>query len=152
MKVRKEEIMGVPVEILEFDRGVETVESASRESGEPTSRIVKTLILKVDNEYVVAIVRGDRYVDLARLSTVLGKEVTMARAKEVKQVIGMEIGAVTPLNERVRSMRVIMDPSILENEYVLCGGGSKYTLMRIKVKDLVQLLKPEFLDVFTRAS
>ncbi len=37
--------MGLAVNILEFDHGVETVEAASRESGEPTSKIVKTLLL-----------------------------------------------------------------------------------------------------------
>jgi len=34
------------------------VESASMESGEPATKIVKTLLLKVDDEYLVAIVRG----------------------------------------------------------------------------------------------
>ena len=65
--------MGVPVEILEFEHGVETVESAASESGEPVSRIVKTILLRVGDEYVVAIVRGDRRIDLERLSHLLGR-------------------------------------------------------------------------------
>jgi len=88
--------MGVPVEILEFEHGVETVERAARESGEPVSRIVKTILLRVGDEYAVAIVRGDRRIDLKRLSHLLGREVVMARAREVRQVLGVEVGAVTP--------------------------------------------------------
>jgi len=65
--------MGVPVEILEFEHGVETVESAASESGEPVSRIVKTILLRVGDEYVAAIVRGDRRIDLERLSHLLGR-------------------------------------------------------------------------------
>jgi Uncharacterized conserved protein len=64
MRLRKDTVMGVPVEILEFEHGVETVERAASESGEPVSRIVKTILLRVGDEYVVAIVRGDRRIDL----------------------------------------------------------------------------------------
>ena len=144
--------MGLIVDVLEFDHGVETVEAASRESGEPMSRIVKTLLLKAGDEYVVAVVRGDNVIDFDRLSRALGKPVTMAKAREVRQVLGIDVGAVTPLSERVLSHKIIMDPSILENDYVLCGGGSRNTLIRINVKDLVNLLKPTFIDAFKRAS
>ena len=141
--------MGVPVEILEFEHGVETVERAARESGEPVSRIVKTILLRVGDEYAVAIVRGDRRIDLKRLSHLLGREAVMARAREVRQVLGVEVGAVTPLSDRVKSLRVVMDPAILENDYVLCGGGSRNTLIKVRTEDLVQLLKPTFIDAFT---
>ena len=144
--------MGLIVDVLEFDRGVETVEAASRESGEPMSRIVKTLLLRAGDEYVVAVVRGDNVIDFDRLSRALGKPVTMARAKEVRQVLGVDVGAVTPLSERVLSHRIIMDPSVLENDYVLCGGGSRNTLIRVSVRDLVNLLKPMLIDAFKRAS
>ncbi|MCG2866765.1 MAG: YbaK/EbsC family protein, partial [Vulcanisaeta sp.] len=122
MRLRRDTVMGVPVEILEFEHGVETVERAARESGEPVSRIVKTILLRVGDEYAVAIVRGDRRIDLERLSHLLGRGVVMARAREVRQVLGVEVGAVTPFSERVKSLRVVMDPAILENDYVLCGG------------------------------
>ncbi len=143
--------MGLIIDVLEFDRGVETVEDASRESGEPMSKIVKTLLLKANDEYLVAIVRGDRAINFEKLSRVLGKHVTMAKAKEVRQVLGVDVGAVTPLSDRVLSLRIIMDPSVLENEYVLCGGGSRNTLIKVNTMGLVNLLKPMFTDAFERA-
>ncbi|WP_238376161.1 YbaK/EbsC family protein [Vulcanisaeta sp. EB80] len=63
MRLRRDTVMGVPIEILEFEHGVETVERAARESGEPVSRIVKTILLRVGDEYAVAIVRGDRRIN-----------------------------------------------------------------------------------------
>lgn len=80
--------MGLTVDVLEFDHGgVETVEAASRESGEPVGRIVKTLLLKAGDEYLVAIVRGgDKVINFDRLSKALGKSVAMAKAREVRQV------------------------------------------------------------------
>ncbi|MGC9180335.1 MAG: aminoacyl-tRNA deacylase [Vulcanisaeta sp.] len=148
VEVRRENIMGLTVDILEFNHGVETVESASRESGEPATKIVKTLLLKVDDEYLVAIVRGDKAINFDKLSMLLGKHAAMAKAREVRQVLGVDVGAVTPLSNKVLSLRVIMNPSVLENEYVLCGGGSRNTLIKINTRDLVDLLKPEFIDAF----
>ncbi|WP_162009131.1 hypothetical protein [Vulcanisaeta sp. EB80] len=49
----------------------------------------------------------------------------------------------------MKSPRVVMDPAILENDYVLCGGGSRNTLIKVRTEDLVQLLKPTFIDAFT---
>ena len=56
---------------------------------------------------------------------------------------------VRPFSERMKSLRVVMDPAILENDYVLCGGGSRNTLIKVRTEDLVQLLKPTFIDAFT---
>ncbi|ADY00728.1 YbaK/prolyl-tRNA synthetase associated region [Vulcanisaeta moutnovskia 768-28] len=61
---------------------------------------------------------------------ILGKHVVMAKAREVRQVLGVDVGVVTPLSDKVLPLRVIMDPLVLENEYVLCGSGSRSTLIK----------------------
>ncbi|WP_054854790.1 YbaK/EbsC family protein [Vulcanisaeta sp. JCM 16161] len=126
VKVRRETIMGLTVDVLEFDRGVETVEAASRESGEPMGRIVKTLLLKANDEYLVAIVRGDKVINFDRLSKALGKPVMMAKVREVRQVLGVDVGAVTPLNSKVLSLRVIMDHQYwrMTTYYAVVGLGT----------------------------
>ncbi len=42
---------GLTVDVLESDHGVETVENTSRESGESTTKIVKTLLFKAGARY-----------------------------------------------------------------------------------------------------
>lgn len=134
--------------MLEFSEGVETVEKASRASGAPPSAIVKTLLVKAGGGYAIVLARGDRRVDLEALSRALGVEVSMAKAREVREVLGVEPGAVTPLSEAAARLRVIADPGILEHEYVLAGGGTANSLIKAKTADLVKALKPQFLDSF----
>ena len=148
MRVWKEVIDGVDVEVMEFDNSVETVEKASELSGHPRSAIVKTLLLKVGEEYLVAVIRGDRRLDLNKAGKVLGKKVRLAKPDEVATVLGTEIGAVTPFSPKVRSLQVILDPVVLNQEFVICGGGSLNRLYKVEVGDLVKCLKPLVVDVF----
>lgn len=144
----RELVEGIEVLVLEFIDTVESVEKASRHSGEPPHRIIKTLLLKTSNGYIVAIARGDRRVDFKKASKLLNTNVTLARPEEVKNILNVDPGAVTPISRSVKNLRIILDPAILENEYILCGGGSTNRLYKVKTRDLVTYLKPEILDVF----
>jgi prolyl-tRNA editing enzyme YbaK/EbsC (Cys-tRNA(Pro) deacylase) len=141
-------VEGIKVEVLEFSDTVESVDKASKLSGEPSSKIVKTLLLKVGDSFVVAVVRGDRRVDYGKASKVFGLPVALAKREEVLNILNVEPGAVTPLSSRVRSLNVVLDPAILVNEYILCGGGSTKRLYKVKTSDLVEYLKPIIVDIF----
>lgn len=136
------------MEVLEFNGTVETVEKASKLSGYPPGYIVKTLLLRVGDKYVVVIARGDRRLDYSKAEKYLGVRPRLASPEEVKAILGVEVGAVTPLSPRVRALRVILDPAIARLEYVVCGGGSLNRLYKVRVLDLVNYLKPEVADIF----
>ncbi|MEM2201004.1 MAG: YbaK/EbsC family protein [Ignisphaera sp.] len=144
----KEVVDGVEVEVLEFNDTVETVEKASILSGEPSNHIVKTLLLKVGRGFIVVVARGDRRIDYKKISRLLNSSVSLAKASEVKDVLSLEVGAVTPLSPRVKSLKVLLDPAILQNDYVLCGGGAINRLYKVKTSNLIQYLRPEIVDVF----
>lgn len=148
MKTWREVIEGMEVEVLEFEDTVESVDKASKLAGYPRNLIVKTILLRAPREYIVALVRGDRRVDLERVNRLLGVRVELAKPREVRTVLGVEPGAVTPLSPNVKRLRVVADPSIAGLDYVLCGGGSLNRLYKVKTSDLFKYLNPEFLDVF----
>ncbi|MEM1696051.1 MAG: YbaK/EbsC family protein [Desulfurococcaceae archaeon] len=148
MKTKREIVDGVEVEVLEFKDTVESVEKASNLSGEPPSSIVKTIVLKTGNRYIIALVRGDRRIDLGKAWKMLGGYVELAKPTEVLSNTGLEPGAVTPVSPTIKGFRVIADPLIMEKKYVLCGGGNVRRLYRVKTVDLVNYLKPEFIEIF----
>jgi prolyl-tRNA editing enzyme YbaK/EbsC (Cys-tRNA(Pro) deacylase) len=136
-------------QMLEFTDTVETVNKACKLSGEPPNVIVKTLLMRVeDNDYIILIVRGDRRVDNIKLSRYLGSTAKLVAPDEVLRVLGVPAGAVSPLLSNVLRFRRLLDPKILEKEYVVCGGGDLNTLVRIVTEDLINYLKPEIVDVF----
>jgi len=148
VRVWRDVVDGVDVEVMEFDDTVETVDKASELSGHPRSSIVKTLLLRVGEEYLVAVIRGDRRLDLNKVERALGRKARLARPDEVAAVLGAEVGAVTPLSAKVKGLRVILDPAILDQEFVVCGGGSLNRLYKVGVEDLVRYLNPSLVDVF----
>lgn len=148
VRVHRAVVEGIEVEVLEFDDTVETVEKASRVSGEPANRIAKTVLLKGGSGYLVVVARGDRRIDYGKVARLLGHRATLADVADVKKVLGVEPGALTPISSAVKSLRVILDPAILELDYVLCGSGALNKLYRVKARDLVSYLKPEIVDIF----
>ncbi|BDR93452.1 YbaK/EbsC family protein [Vulcanisaeta souniana] len=65
-------------------------------------------------------------------------------------MLDTDVGAATPLSNKVLMPRimVVMDPSMLKNEYVLCGCGSRNTLIEVDTTELVNLLNPVLIDAF----
>lgn len=141
---------GLRAQILEFTDTVETVHKASKLAKEHPERIVKTILVKTEKgEYLSLIVRGDRRIDNSKLKAYLGCEARLATAGEVLEVLKVPLGAVSPLLKGISTIRKIVDPKILEEEYVICGGGSLKTLVKIVTEDLIKSLNgPEIVDVF----
>lgn len=149
MKTWRQVIEGIEVDVLEFDETVESVEKAARLSNTPAFQIVKTILLRARDEYIIALVRGDKRVDLEKAAKLLGEHVELAKPREVRAVLGVEPGAISPLSPSVKELRVIADPSLKELDNIICGGGSIYRLYRVKTVDLLNYLRPEFFDVFS---
>jgi len=139
---------GLDARILEFDEPVKTVEEAARRSGADPSEIVKTMILIADDRPVAAMIQGDKRIDLGKLRRVLEVNyVRLARPSEVLKLLGVGIGAISPLLNSMKRIRCVMDERILRKNTVLAGGGSEKTLILVKPRDLAEILKPEIADI-----
>jgi len=93
---------------------------------------------------------GDRRVDLSKASQVLGSKARLASPDEVRQVLGFEVGAVTPVSPNVKRFMVVLDPAILRNEYIVCGGALN-KLYKVEVQDLLNRLRSQVVDVFRQS-
>jgi len=139
---------GLDVEILRFDEPVRTVEEAAERSKADPSEIVKTMIFIADDRPIAAMVQGDRRIDLRKLRRVLKADyVRLAKPGEVLKLLGIRIGAISPLLNSMKRIRCVMDERILMKERVLAGGGSEKTLISIRPKDLAEILKPIIADI-----
>ena len=134
--------------ILQFDEPVRTVEEAAERSKVDPSEIVKTIILIADDRPIAAIIQGNKKIDLEKLRKVLNANyVRLAKPSEVLKLLGIGIGAVSPLLNSMKRIRCIIDEKVLMMKKVLAGGGSEKTLVLIKPKDLAEILKPIIADI-----
>ena len=139
---------GVKAEILEFENTVETVSTASKASGYPERRILKTLIVFADEKPYVAIVRGDRKLSFKEFAKAVGaRKVRLAKINEVQNIVGVKPGEVSPLLENILKLSVVLDNSVLEEKTVLVGGGSLNHLVKIDVNELIRILNPKIAKI-----
>lgn len=139
---------GIRGYLKRFDIEVRTVEEAVRATSSPPSEIIKTLIVKADEGYAVVVITGDRKVVLSRVAKLLkAGSIRLADSDEVRRVTGFDVGGVSPLSDCVRTLRIVFDTSVVERNWVWCGGGDSRSLAYVSVQDLVRILQPIVADV-----
>lgn len=123
---------------------VYTSEQAAEVRGTDLKMGVKALVLKThESKFIIALVAADRRIDLKRLAKhVNTKSLKLARPEEVLKRTNCEIGSVHPFGI-IHNLPTYLDTSVLENEYVEFNVGVHTKSIRMKSKDLVELIKPE---------
>jgi len=131
-------------EIINVGKPVKTVEQAVKATGSRPEQIIKSLLFISEKEGpILVIVDGKSKVDLNKLERMFGK-VRLATPEEVRQITGFEVGAVPPVGVEVKT---IVDPKVLENEFVIGGGGSIDKLSKLNPEKIVECQKAEVVDV-----
>lgn len=112
---------------------------------------VKNLFLKSSKkEYFLVLTPDDKKVDLKALSKLINSHLSFASAEELKNILKLEPGSVTPLgliNDIEHEVIVLID-NVLINEIILVHPLINTKTISIKTKDLIRLieyLKNEYL-------
>lgn len=142
---RLEELIGkLGGEIINAGKPVKTVEQAVKATGSRPEQIIKSLLFISEKEGpILVIVDGESKVDLNKLEKMFGK-VRLATPEEVKQITGFEVGALPPVGIKVKT---IVDRKVLENEFVIGGGGRIDRLSKLNPRKIVEYQKAIIVDV-----
>jgi Ala-tRNA(Pro) deacylase len=136
---------GFEYEIFEHEP-VYTCEQAARVRGVSPREGIKCLLLKADKSFVLTLTRGDKRIDskkIAKLENV--KKLTLANEKEVEKIAECKIGCVHPF---CNVDTVYFDKILLEQEMIEFNPGVHDKTVRIRVKDLLSLLKnPRVMEI-----
>jgi len=127
----------INAKILRFEKSVMSSEDAMKLVGD---NVVKTILLICDNQPIICILRGKDKIDFEKIKNLGFKEVRLAKAKEVKEITGYDIGALPPFAHKQR-IKTFVDSKVLESEKIYCGGGSHRCLLEINIEELLKVLK-----------
>lgn len=124
---------------IEKSETVHTADAA-KVAGVPLQKLTKNLISLTDSEeYILLIVAGNKKVDLKTAAKLAGvKKVSLVPFEKAESISGYPPGGTPSIGHKTK-MRAVMDESLLENETIYCGGGSKGRLLELKTKDVVKL-------------
>ena len=101
--------------------------------------IVKSLVFKAEDDFLICLVSGDKRCSLNKLKKFLNKkDVSMSNADQVKENTGFSIGGVAPTGH-LKKLNIIVDKSLSRFKYVYGAAGHPDCVFRITYPDLVRL-------------
>jgi len=101
--------------------------------------IVKSLLFKTDNSFLVCLIAGDKRCSLRKLKKILNKkDVFMANAEEVKKNTGFSIGGVAPVAHLV-DLDILVDKSLSRFQFVFAAAGHPNCVFKITYEQLIKI-------------
>lgn len=134
------------IEIIEMPQSTATVEMAARVHGIAPGQIAKTLSLKVKDEVVLIVTRGDARLDNRKLKAALGAKARMLSVDEVVNWTGHPVGGVCPFGLE-NPLKVYCDESLRRFDEVLPAAGAVHSAVRITPQRMAELTQAQWVDV-----
>ena len=109
--------------------------------------IVKSLLLRTDDSFILCLVAGDKRCSLNKIKKMINKkDVSMANADQVKSQTGFSIGGVSPV-AHLEKIKILVDSSLSRYENVYAAAGHPNSIFKITYKQLIQLTEGKEEDI-----
>jgi len=127
--------------IMVLDATARTAKDAACSLNCEVGAIVKSLLFKIDESFLVCLVPGDKRCSLNKLKKILGKKnICMANADEVKKNTGFSIGGVSPVGH-IKKFDILIDASFKRFINVFAAAGHPNCVFKISYYDLIKITK-----------
>ena len=128
---------GILAEHMHFDQSCHSVEEAAKAANASRDDFVKNVcMIDAKGNVLVCIVKGEDRVSKARVSQLLQTEKPrMMNAEEVLEKTGYPAGGTPSFGYNAS---FLVDERVMEKDFVLSGGGSENSLVRISPKELLK--------------
>ena len=101
--------------------------------------IVKSLLFKSEESFLICLVAGDKRCCINKLKFFLkSKDVSMANPNEVKENTGFSIGGVSPVGHK-KKLIILVDKSLNRFENVFAAAGHPKCVFKINYKQLIKI-------------
>lgn len=130
--------LGVEVRPREFPQGTRTAADAAAAIGVDIGQIVKSLVFRLDDEVVVALVSGANLCDEAKLAGAAGGgQASRGDADTVREATGFPVGGVPPFGHR-QPLRTFVDRDLLDHEVLWAAAGTPHVNFPVSPGALVR--------------
>ena len=152
----KEPVLRAEKSIKEFDSNLRvivlqntarTANEAATALGCKVGAIVKSLLFKAGDGFVLCLVSGDKMCSLNKLKNILNeKDVSMANPEDVKRVTGYTIGGVSPAGHLIKT-KIYMDKNLKNFESIYAAAGHPNAVFEIDFENLKALTSGEIKEI-----
>ncbi|WES69115.1 YbaK/EbsC family protein [Superficieibacter sp. HKU1] len=134
------------VEIIELSQSTATVALAAAAHRVEPGQIAKTLSLKVKDDVILVVAKGDARLDNKKLKSVFGAKARMLSSDEVVIMTGHPVGGVCPFGLE-NPLAVYCDISLRQYQEVFPAAGAIHSAVRIAPERMAQLTDATWVDV-----
>lgn len=136
----------VPFQVITHEP-VYTSEQAAKVRGTLPEQGAKALLLKTPEEFVLAVLPGNKKLDSKKLKAYLGvKNLRFATPTEVEEVMRCQIGSCYPFGNLI-NVKMIVDPSLGKNEFIAFNIGLHHKSIKMKWEDYLKATQPILADI-----
>ena len=127
------------LKVLVLDTTAKTANDAANSLKCEVGAIVKSLLFRVNSNFLICLIAGDRRCSLNKLKKILQKkDVAMANADEVKTNTGFSIGGVSPV-AHITNLDVLVDKSLSRFQFVFAAAGHPNCVFKITYDQLIKI-------------
>jgi len=133
--------------VIVLDSSARTALEAASSLGCEVGAIVKSLLFKTENSFILCLVAGDKKASLNKINKILNiKDASMATADDVKDITGYTIGGVSPVGH-LNKIDILIDNSLRRFTSLFAAAGHPNCVFKIDFKNLQKITNSSIKDI-----
>ena len=130
-----------------LDTSARTAKDAASSLNTEVGSIVKSLLLRTKNSFLLCLVAGDKRCSLNKIKKILNvNDVSMGNADQVKEITGFTIGGVSPVGH-LHPIKIFIDQSLSRFENIFGAAGHPNCVFKINFENLQKITNGLVMDI-----
>ena len=135
------------LKVIILEQTARTANDAATALGCKVGAIVKSLLFKAGENFVLCLVSGDKKCSLNKLKKLLNeKDVYMANPEDVKRITGYTIGGVSPTGHLINT-KIYIDNNLKNFNSIFAAAGHPNAVFKIDFENLKELTLGEIKEI-----
>ena len=127
------------LEVIVLDKSARTAQDAATALGCNVGAIVKSLLFKTNDSFILCLVAGDKRASLNKIKKIINKkDVSMANPEDVKSQTGYTIGGVSPIGH-LKQIEIIIDNSLKRFNELFAAAGHPNCVFKINFTNIQKI-------------
>jgi len=135
------------LEVIVLENSARTAKDAAIALGCDVGAIVKSLLLKTEDSFILCLVAGNKRCSLNKLKKIMNiKDISMASPEEVKTQTGYTIGGVSPVGH-LNNVEIFIDKSLERFIDLFAAAGHPNCIFKINFSNIQKITNGKIEDI-----
>ena len=135
------------LEVIVLENSARTAQDAATALVCDVGAIVKSLLFRTENTFILCLVAGDKRCSLNKLKKIKDKkDISMASPEEVKRQTGYTIGGVSPVGH-LEDIEIVIDNSLERFNELFAAAGHPNCVFKINYNDIQKITNGKVKDI-----